>query len=88
MAAATTGAGGVAWLGDRAWLRWFGTISYSLYLWHLPIYVWTVRVWPELPLWAAVVIAAPLSIGAAVLSFRFVESRSLATWRGGKVATG
>lgn len=85
VAAAATGAGGVAWLGDRAWLRWFGTISYSLYLWHLPIYVWTVRVWPDLPLWAAVVIAAPVSIGAAVLSFRFVESRSLASWRGGRV---
>ena len=88
VAAATTGAGGVAWLGDRAWLRWFGTISYSLYLWHLPIYVWTVRVWPDLPLWAAVVIAAPASIAAAVCSFRFVESRSLATWRGGQMRTG
>lgn len=85
VAAATTGGGAVAWLGDRGWLRWFGTISYSLYLWHLPIYVWTVRVWPDLPLWAAALIAAPASIGAAVCSFRFVESRSLATWRGGRV---
>ena len=86
VAAATTGHGAVAWLGDRRWLRWFGTISFSLYLWHLPIYVWTVRVWPDLPLWSAALIAVPASIAAAVCSFRFVESRSLAPWRGGRDA--
>lgn len=51
--AATTGGGVVAWLADRRWLRWVGGISFSLYLWHLPIYVWTVRIWPAVPLWAA-----------------------------------
>lgn len=84
VAAATTGGGAVAWLGDRRWLRWFGGISFSLYLWHLPLYVWTVRVWPELPLWGAAFVAIPASIAAAMLSFRFVESRALAPWRGGR----
>lgn len=89
VAAATTGGGAVAWLGDRRWLRWFGTISFSLYLWHLPLYVWTVRVLPDAPLWLAALIAVPASIAAAMLSFRFVESRALAPWRGGRaVGTG
>jgi peptidoglycan/LPS O-acetylase OafA/YrhL len=86
VAAATTGHGAVAWIGDRRWLRWFGGISFSLYLWHLPLYVWTVRVWPDMPLWGAVLIAVPASIAAAMLSFRFVESRTLAPWRGGRAA--
>ena len=65
-------------------MRWFGGISFSLYLWHLPLYVWTVRMWPELPLWGAALVAIPASIAAAMLSFRFVESRALAPWRGGR----
>lgn len=87
VAAATTGDGLVARLADRRWLRWVGGISFSLYLWHLPIYVWTVRVWPELPLWAAAGVAIPASFAAAVASFRFVESRALAPWRGGRAGT-
>lgn len=82
--AATTGGGVVAGLADVHWLRWVGGISFSLYLWHLPIYVWTVRVWPELPLWAAALIAVPASFAAAMVSFRYVESRALAPWRGGR----
>ena len=82
--AATTGGGVVAWLADRRWLRWVGGISFSLYLWHLPIYVWTVRIWPAVPLWAAALIAVPASFAAAMVSFRYVESRALAPWRGGR----
>lgn len=84
VAAAATGSGAVAWLGDRAWLRWIGMISFSLYLWHLPLYVWTVRVLPDAPLWVAASIALPASFAAAMLSFRFVESRALADWRRGR----
>ncbi len=84
VAAATTGHGAVAWIGDRRWLRWFGGISFSLYLWHLPLYVWTVRVLPDAPLWVVGLIAIPASIAAAMCSFRFVESRALAPWRGGR----
>jgi peptidoglycan/LPS O-acetylase OafA/YrhL len=84
VAAATTGGGAVAWIGDRRWLRWVGGISFSLYLWHLPIYVWTVRVLPDVPLWGAALLAIPASFAAAMVSFRYIESRSLAPWRGGR----
>lgn len=87
VAAAATDGGPVAWLGDRHALRWVGGISFSLYLWHLPIYIWTVRAMgPEAPLWATAAVAVPLSFLAAYLSFRLVESRTLAAWRGGRVA--
>ena len=54
-------------------LRFVGLISYSLYLWHWPIIVFTKYVWIEnLPAMAqaSVVVA---SIIAAALSWRFVE---------------
>ena len=43
-------------------LRWFGKISYGLYLWHWPLIVavgWELGV--------------PLAVAAAALSYRFVE---------------
>jgi peptidoglycan/LPS O-acetylase OafA/YrhL len=50
-----------------------GLISYSLYLWHWPLYVLAryVRVGP-LPLWESVALIAA-SVALAVLSWRFVE---------------
>jgi peptidoglycan/LPS O-acetylase OafA/YrhL len=85
VAAAATEGGPVSWLAGRRSLRWIGGISFSLYLWHLPIYIWTVRALPAAPLWATAAIAVPTSFIAAMLSFRFVESRTLATWRGGRI---
>lgn len=83
VAAAATGGGVVAWMGSRRWLCWVGTISFSLYLWHMPMYIWTVRVLPDAPLWLVALIAVPSSFLAAIVSFRFVEARTLAVWRGG-----
>jgi peptidoglycan/LPS O-acetylase OafA/YrhL len=54
-------------------LRWLGRISYSLYLWHLPIYVWTTRALPDAPLAAKLVIAVPGSILAGWVSYRLFE---------------
>jgi peptidoglycan/LPS O-acetylase OafA/YrhL len=53
-------------------LRFFGLISYSLYLWHWPIIVFLRYVFLDLdlPLKLAVL---PLSVAAATLSWRFVE---------------
>jgi peptidoglycan/LPS O-acetylase OafA/YrhL len=50
-----------------------GTVSYSLYLWHLPIFTWVARLVPD---WWAPFRAAAGVLAAAVaagLSYRFVE---------------
>jgi peptidoglycan/LPS O-acetylase OafA/YrhL len=81
VAAAATGRGAVAAVGNWAPLRHLGTISYSLYLWHLPIYLWTVRAIPDSPLAVKVLVAVPASLLAGWLSYRLVEVRVLAAWR-------
>lgn len=53
--------------------RFFGRISYSLYLWHWPVIVFA-RLWLFLPSTAPVIFAEIiLSVIAGWLSFRFVE---------------
>jgi peptidoglycan/LPS O-acetylase OafA/YrhL len=54
-------------------LIWIGERSYSLYLWHWPVYVllrWTVGV----ESWATSVIAVALTVALSVVSFEWVES--------------
>lgn len=48
-----------------------GNVSYSWYLWHWPLIVFALLLFPSYP-WAAP-IAAMISIAPAVLSFRFLE---------------
>jgi peptidoglycan/LPS O-acetylase OafA/YrhL len=81
VAAVATGAGGL-WRGT-SWspLRWVGARSYSLYLWHLPTYMLIVAVMPGAPIGLKVVLALIGSVSAALLSFRFIETRALAAWR-------
>lgn len=61
-----------------SWLSWVGTISYSLYLVHVPIGGRVVNLaerFPNLPIYryAASIVAIAMSIGGAWLFWRFVE---------------
>lgn len=58
-------------------LRWapmvkIGDWSYSIYLWHWPFIVFAAALWPQRPI--AVLLAAVLSYGPAVASYRWVET--------------
>jgi peptidoglycan/LPS O-acetylase OafA/YrhL len=68
-------------------MRYFGTRSYSLYLWHWPVFVlmrWTCGLDTA---WA--VIAAPaLALGAAELSYRFVERPPRRALAAGRITPG
>ncbi len=81
VAAAATGSGVVAAIGGWSLFRHLGAISYSLYLWHLPIYLWTVRAIPDSPLGVKIAVAVPASLLVGWLSYRLVEVRVLAAWR-------
>lgn len=81
VAGASTGSGLVAAVGSLRPLRWLGTISYSLYLWHLPIYLWVARALSGQPAVLRMVVAIPAAIAVGWLSFQVVEARFLASWR-------
>jgi peptidoglycan/LPS O-acetylase OafA/YrhL len=57
---------------DAAPIRWLGVRSYSLYLWHIPLLL-TVRDHLAATGYAGIAAAVMASIGAASLSYRFVE---------------
>ena len=69
-------------------LRWLGTRSYSLYLWHWPIFVFT-RPQLDVPLTGAgdLLLRLALTAGAAEASFRWIEqpirARGLRPWLDG-----
>jgi len=81
VAAAATQGGPVARIGNLRVLRWVGMISFSLYLWHLPVYLWVVDLLPGAPLLLKVAVAVPASFLAGWLGFVLVERRVLAGWR-------
>lgn len=64
----------VPWLLEREPLRWIGQRSYSLYLWHWPIFMLT-RPGVDLALegWLLQLMRFAVAFGLAELSYRFVE---------------
>lgn len=77
-------AGGSQRVLGSAPLRWLGQRSYSLYLWHFPILAALAAraALPASPV-LGVAIVLPLSLGAAELSWRFVERPAIA-WAQGR----
>jgi peptidoglycan/LPS O-acetylase OafA/YrhL len=72
---AAVASGGLAWLGS---LSWVGVRSYGLYLWHVPLILFLRRM-DLLPLSfvPALALVVPVTLGAAALSWRFVERPAL-----------
>jgi hypothetical protein len=63
--------GAPVWAPARALLRWMGTRSYSLYLWHWPVFIW---IHPQDASDLSVVLQRLLVTGvAAEVSYRFIE---------------
>lgn len=58
---------------SSSWLVFFGDISYSLYLWHWPLVVFSRAIWPGTSF--APTVAAALSVIPALLSFKYIEKR-------------
>lgn len=68
----------LARLLDLGVLRWIGTRSYGLYLWHWPVFVLVVSALPSWERdgasgWTLGGIALAISVVAAALSYRFIE---------------
>jgi len=81
--------GGDAWLNKTLLANrvvvWFGLISFSLYLWHWPIFSYWNLIAIEKPTNAAYLALISLSILLAWLSYRFIESPVRKT-KGGRPA--
>jgi peptidoglycan/LPS O-acetylase OafA/YrhL len=78
----TTSSPTLSWILGRRWLRWVGTLSYSLYLWHVPAIRAVDRTFlgQQTPL--KILGGLALSFLLAAASYRFVERPFLRRRRG------
>jgi peptidoglycan/LPS O-acetylase OafA/YrhL len=79
--ATTLGSGVLVTAGSWRPLRWLGRISYSLYLWHLPVYLWVVRALPHGSIGVKIVLGVGLSLLAGAVSYHLFEVRFMSAWR-------
>jgi peptidoglycan/LPS O-acetylase OafA/YrhL len=54
-------------------MRWLGEVSYGLYLWHWPVFVWLSPGRTSMDGWSLFAVRVAVSILLAVISARFVE---------------
>ena len=79
VAVSSSGAPALAWLRSRA-LTGLGTISYGVYLLHMPAYQAVQRVaHTRAQLWLFMALATALTLGLSALSWRYLERRFLVT---------
>ena len=74
----------VAWMLSRPALRWLGQRSYSIYLWHWPVFVLTQpQVSADLRSWSLLAARLGATLILAELSYRLVENsfRGRSGWR-------
>jgi peptidoglycan/LPS O-acetylase OafA/YrhL len=69
------------------WLRWFGTRSYGIYLWHWPVFVFVTSQAAGLTGWWLTGAHVVLTLAATVLSYWIVEQRWLHGAKAAKPAT-
>jgi len=70
---ATTRPGITTKLLSMTWLRWTGLISYGLYLYHWPIFLWLSSERTGLSLWPLFTLRITVTVTIAYLSWRFIE---------------
>jgi peptidoglycan/LPS O-acetylase OafA/YrhL len=80
---------GIFGVGDGGWLRrvlglrpfsWLGEISYGIYIWHLPLFLWLGehRVgWLDGTTWRFALLSTAVAVLAGAASFTFVERPAL-----------
>lgn len=65
------------WLFNRMWdappLRWLGLRSYSLYLWHVPVFLLVASNLGGRPVWLKASVGLAAAFALAEVSYRFVE---------------
>lgn len=82
-AAAHPNRGVIARVAEFAPLRWFGLISYGVYLYHWPLFVWLDAERVNLTGWPLFAVRIAATLVVAVISYRFVEQpiRHSRGWR-------
>jgi peptidoglycan/LPS O-acetylase OafA/YrhL len=71
--AAITGHGPVAGFYSLKPLAWIGALSYGLYLFHWPIFLWLTEDRTGLSLWPLFALRAAVTFAVAFLCYRFIE---------------
>ena len=65
------------WSFNKVWsfgpLRWLGLRSYSLYLWHVPVFLMVASNLGGRPVWLKTTVGLGAAFGLAELSYQFVE---------------